>query len=123
MAFNLYCNGTPSVYDYESEDGKLQEYAGSVSYTHLDVYKRQGYLRPCRSSVQRRHFAEQRTGRYEVSYPQDTVRAEGPKTGAGTETGTGHSQDGASGFPYPYYSKGNKNRDHDTYQGKKSAVL
>ena len=24
MAFNLYCNGTPSVYDYESEDGKYR---------------------------------------------------------------------------------------------------
>ena len=24
MAFNLYCNGTPSVYDYESEDGNYR---------------------------------------------------------------------------------------------------
>ena len=35
MAFNLYCNGTPSVYDYESEDGKLQEYAG---YTPEELF-------------------------------------------------------------------------------------
>lgn len=25
MAFNLYCNGTPSVFDIEDADGKLQE--------------------------------------------------------------------------------------------------
>ena len=35
MAFNLYCNGTPSVYDYESEEGKLQEYAG---YTPEELF-------------------------------------------------------------------------------------
>lgn len=35
MAFNLYCNGTPSVYDYESEEAKLQEYAG---YTPEELF-------------------------------------------------------------------------------------
>lgn len=35
MAFNLYCNGTPSVYDYENEEGKLQEYAG---YTPEELF-------------------------------------------------------------------------------------
>ena len=28
MAFALYCSGAPSVYDYDDEEERLQEYAG-----------------------------------------------------------------------------------------------
>ena len=35
MAFNLYCNGTPSVFDYKKKDDQIQE---CQSYTVEDLF-------------------------------------------------------------------------------------